>query len=572
MRCGLGIPLARFGPETSVGLQYPRLGSGGMAVYDDRHPLLGRNFRPVCQVQIRASRKEPSMAHEKKNSFYLPRKGLSALAKGLVGKLRPALVLDEGVVPFAIWDSFDQSLRRSGRLLLEIDGAFELVTSYGETILQSAERSGDLVADFRDGAVKRDLKDISPLRSLRPIGSGTLRRGTLALLDREKNIKCRANIRVLAVGGAAAAVVTLQGMRGHDKSLANLRKNIADCGGETLSRSGLYADLWPGHRALDAKPEVIVAPGDTAFQVATDIIADCIAVARATEHGIIEDHDTECLHDYRIAVRKIRSVLGLFKGVYREDQTRDLKARFSALMQPTGLLRDLDVYLLGRQHFYELLPKSLHGGLDSLFQMVTALREAERVALARHLASAATQYEIKGLTRLFDRRKKLRRGPNADQGAYEYACRLIWKRYRKISDKAKRIGPDTEDREIHLLRIQCKKLRYLMEFFGPLFPRRDFKALIRPLKALQENLGLFNDYSVQQASLHRFLSAKGDLPDSVNRQITQSVDALIAVLHRKQKEERVGIVGNIAQIISPETQQTFRKLFHRREGKKRNAS
>ena len=521
------------------------------------------------RVDIRAARKERLMTYATKNLYCLPQKGLSALAKGLIGKLRPVLALDEGAVPFGILDTFDQSLRRSGKLLLETGGAFELLTTDGETISQSAERSGDFVADFHDGAVKRALADVSPLRSLRPIGSGTVRCGTLALLDGEQKTHCRASLRIVTVdGNAVTAIVTLRGLRGYDKSLAELSKHIEDCGGRTLSRSRLYDDLCPGHSAYDAKPEVVIEPDDTAFNAATDIVSAYIPVARANERGIIEDHDTEFLHDYRIALRKIRSVLGLFKAVYREDQTRELKARFSALMHPTGRLRDLDVYLLGRRHFYDLLPKSLHGGLDSLFEILRAKREAERVALARHLASAAYQQEIDSLAALFGRRKKLQHGRNADLGAHEYACRLIWKRYRKICDSAKGIGPDTEDAEIHLLRIQCKKLRYLMEFFGPLFPRQDFKALLGPLKALQDSLGLFNDYAVQQVSLQEYLSAGDNLHPSMNLQIAQSVGALVAVLHRKQLEERVRVVLSLAQFNSPETQYTFRNLFHGREGEK----
>jgi hypothetical protein len=48
---------------------------------------------------------------------------------------------------------------------------------------------------------------------------------------------------------------------------------------------------------------------------------------------------------------------------------RALKASFSAMMVPTGRLRDLDVYLLERRQYYGLLPKILHGGLDAMFSM-----------------------------------------------------------------------------------------------------------------------------------------------------------------------------------------------------------
>ena len=415
------------------------------------------------------------MTSSSKDRYCLSRKGLKAIAEGPVGKLRPVLTFNERPEPCAILETFDQSLRRSGRLLLETGGLLELLTADGETLSQSAQRSGSFVADLLDGAVKRNLEDVSSLRSMRPFVSGTLRSGTLALLDGEHKTHCRASLRVVSVGDhIRAAIVTLQGLRGYDKSLVALRNHIKHCGGETLSPSKFYDDLCPGYSAYDPKPEVIIDPDDTAFTAASDIVAAYIPVARANETGIIEDQDTEFLHDYRVALRKIRSVLDLFKGVYRDDQTRDLKARFAALMRPTGRVRDLDVYLLGRQHFQDLLPKSLHGGLDSLFEMIIVRRESEWVALSSHLASAAYQGEMENLERLFERRKKLRHGRNADLAAQEYACSLIWKRYRKICEAAKGIGSDTTDADIHLLRIQCKKLRYLMEFFGQLFPRRDF--------------------------------------------------------------------------------------------------
>ncbi len=67
---------------------------------------------------------------------------------------------------------------------------------------------------------------------------------------------------------------------------------------------------------------------------------------------------------------------------------------------------------------------------------------------------------------------------------------------------------DTEDEVVHQLRINCKKLRYLMEFFAPLFPENEIKTLIKALKLLQDNLGNFNDYSVQQIFLRQVLNEK----------------------------------------------------------------
>jgi CHAD domain-containing protein len=528
--------------------------------------ILHSLYMPTCRASIWPHRKEHFMTQSECECYYLPTKAADALAKGRIGKLMPVLALDELVAPFTVLDCFDQSLRRSNRLLLEIGTSFALVTSDGAELVQSAKRNGRFVADFHDGPVKRALADLSPLRSLLPIGSGILRRGTLRLLDADKKTHCRAYLHILTgTGGEGAILLRLQGLRGYDRSLAELRKHVKMSGGITVNYGRLFPEIFPAPTAYDAKPEVTVKPDDTAFIAAADIISAYIPVARANEGGIIAEYDTEFLHDYRISLRKIRSVLSLFEGVYAADQTADLKAQFAELMLQTGRLRDLDVYLQQKQQYYDPLPKTLHGGLDTLFNLFAEKRQQEQAKLSHHLASKSYRKQMESLAKLFGKRKKLRRGPTADLRARDYAGDLIWRRYRKICKIADGIGPQTDDAQVHALRIHCKKLRYLMEFFGPIFPKPVFKRLLTPLKQLQDNLGLFSDYSVQQLSLQNFpwgwLGA-GDL------EAAQSVGALTSVLHRWQFEERAKIVKNFARFNSPATQTAFSDLFHPRKDKK----
>jgi len=68
------------------------------------------------------------------------------------------------------------------------------------------------------------------------------------------------------------------------------------------------------------------------------------------------------------------------------------------------------------------------------------------------------------------------------------------------------LPPEPQYQVIHQLRINCKKLRYLMEFFTLLLPPAEIKKLIRSLKMLQDNPGNFNDYSVQQQFLEKTLA------------------------------------------------------------------
>ena len=89
-----------------------------------------------------------------KNCYGLPADAASALMTGSIGKLTPVLTADAMAAPFTVLDSFDQSLRRSSRLLLESGGSFALLRSDGRVLAQTAQRRGQFVADFHEGPVK----------------------------------------------------------------------------------------------------------------------------------------------------------------------------------------------------------------------------------------------------------------------------------------------------------------------------------------------------------------------------------------------------------------------------------
>ena len=495
--------------------------------------------------------------------FLLPLEAVDDLAARPACRLTPVLTQAEETAGFTLYDIFDQTLRKAHRVLIAFDGRLELWEADGEILSQPAERRLGFVADMADGPVRQALASLPALRALTATGTGQLRLSELALVDDEQKTQARLGLRLLSAdGGAGVALAAVQGLRGYDKALSELTERVRGLASGPLREADLHGRLFPDHAPYVAKPDIGLRRDDAAFDAASDIIAAYLPVARRNEAGIIEDIDTEFLHDYRIALRKIRSVLSLFKGVYSDAQTRELKSRFSALMAPTGPLRDLDVYLLERGDFYDLLPESLHGGLDRMFAIFAAERRDAHDTLSRHLRGTAYDREIGTLVTLFDSRETLQRGPDADRPAHDFACKLIWKRYRRICRIAAGIDADTPDDEVHQLRIHCKKLRYLMEFFGPVFPKSAFKSLLKPLKQLQDNLGRFNDHSVQQQSLRAFLSGLDHTDHAGNLELAQSVGALIAILHQRQSEERGKVVDSFARFNSAGTQKTFRDLFH----------
>jgi len=481
-----------------------------------------------------------------------------------LGNLQLEYQKEEDTTPFQLLDCFDQSIRKSGQVLIFTDNVLMLLQPDGTILTQAAVKASGFVAEQNDGLVKKSLSFVSPLRRILVIGHGTLSDTRVNAVDNEKKTQVRVHLRTFQgkEENAQMTQATLQALRGYDNAFELMKQKIDQLGYKVEQDiSSMYERLIAEYQPYNPKPDISISKDELAFQAANDIIKIYIGVARLNEPGIIADEDSEFLHDYRVSLRKVRSVISLFKGIYSDEQTQTLKRTFADLMSPTGRLRDLDVYLLDREHYFELLPASLHDGLTIMFNLFEIERNGQLKKMSRHLKSAAYNNSINSLAALFNGSDALQAGPNADHSAYLYARELIWKRYRKVCKIARAINPTTPDEEVHDLRIHCKKLRYLMEFFSPLFPAKNIKQLVKALKRLQDNLGLFNDYSVQQDSLQEFIVTHASKGRKQDMAVAKSVGALIAMLYQKQLEERAKVISNFKIFNSQTTQQQFQKLF-----------
>jgi CHAD domain-containing protein len=149
---------------------------------------------------------------------------------------------------------------------------------------------------------------------------------------------------------------------------------------------------------------------------------------------------------------------------------------------------------------------------------------------------------------------------NAELPVIDMARQRIYKRYRGIVKMGSRILAKPEDEMLHVLRIECKKLRYLLEFFAGLFPRKKVKTLIEQLKNLQDNLGDFNDLCIQQEYL---LNISAELPAS-QRQLQKTlvaIGSLIETLDHKKQSVKDAFAKTFTDFAAPENQALFRELF-----------
>jgi CHAD domain-containing protein len=73
--------------------------------------------------------------------------------------------------------------------------------------------------------------------------------------------------------------------------------------------------------------------------------------------------------------------------------------------------------------------------------------------------------------------------------------------YRRIRREGAGLGPDAAAADLHALRIDCKKLRYLLECAREAAATEEQRRCVRALKGLQQVLGDFNDAQLQASEL-----------------------------------------------------------------------
>ncbi|MGD2118193.1 MAG: CHAD domain-containing protein, partial [Chromatiales bacterium] len=294
---------------------------------------------------------------------------------------------------------------------------------------------------------------------------------------------------------------------------------------------------------------------EPAEQAVREMSVAMLQQARRNEKGIVEDVDTEFLHQYRVNLRKTRSLLNLMKKALPEDLYARLKPALSELSGVTNDLRDLDVFLLQRDYYRKLLPDAFAVGLERLFKMIAADREKARAAVAKSLQAKRHEALYDEVLQLLGAGAEYT-SQLAQKPIQQVANKKILARYHRICELGAQIDENTPDHEVHELRIEGKKLRYLMEFFAELYPSKRIKKLIKPLKQMQTILGDFNDYSVQQ----RFL-ADYEASHKKSAELSAAISGLVAVLHQKQIAERARVQEAFATFGGTELRNEFELMF-----------
>ena len=292
------------------------------------------------------------------------------------------------------------------------------------------------------------------------------------------------------------------------------------------------------------------------------ILRPLLGTMEANRPWIADHPDPEFLHDFRVAVRRARAALGQLKGLIPDGVRGRRRGEFAWLGAVTGEPRDLDVYLEEFPTLARLLPARERAALEPLREHLTRARADAYRELAAALGGSRYRRLVVGLEAFLEQPLPARpRSPHALRPVREYAADRIWRAYRKLLRHGARITDQSPPEQLHELRKEAKKLRYLLEFFAGLFPPGKVRRALKALKRLQDNLGAYQDVHVQQTFLReRAGRLAAGLEDPTPALL--ALGMLIERLERRARACRAEFVRRFAAFASPEEQARYRRLFH----------
>ena len=467
------------------------------------------------------------------------------------------------------YDSFDWRLYAEGLLCFAQDNRLHLTDMTGRDLVSSVALSGEaprFCEQLPESGLHKTLSPILEMRALLPQSrfSATSRR--LRILNKDEKTVAFLCLSELNPGDKQPVVcsVHLQEVRGYGKWFQRLAQDLERFGSpqSCTKEQELKTVLAAQGRApqdYSSKFNVTLQEDMDALTAAKTIYRDLLHTMRRNEQGILDDLDSEFLHDFRVAIRRTRSGLAMIKNVLDPEITARFKEEFRYLGQVTGPVRDLDVYLLMEEEYKAKLPDHLQEGLRSFFDDLAGQRQEEQEKLIQALQSSRYKSIIKDWKKYLRRKEKAETAEDAPTIG-RMAKKIIRKRFQRVLRDGRAIDAGSPDESLHRLRIQGKKLRYCLEFFSSLYPTEEMKRLIKQLKKLQNNLGLFNDLSVQQDMLDEYLG--GLEPDSGKAKKTgAAIGGLLTDLYHEQQQVRNEFEQTFCRFSSEENISLYEKLF-----------
>jgi triphosphatase len=292
-----------------------------------------------------------------------------------------------------------------------------------------------------------------------------------------------------------------------------------------------------GHPVAASTPKLTAEM--TTAQAFRVICHSCLYDFMLNEPAIADDGDIEGVHRARIAIRRLRAAMSLFKPILADTEHERLRRELAWLSDHLGAARDLDV--LQRQTFEPSIDAGAAPmGASALLAEVASRRAHARKSLHAALQSDRMRKLLLDLARWLEH-GAWRKSEGSEDPVLARAGKLLGRQYKRLRKHGRHLshaGPD----ERHDIRIRAKKLRYMSEFFTSLVSgkkrRRRFQTFRGSLEKIQAALGEIHDAEARGEFLATVVTGMAD-SKSANHAAVTAFAAGVFTASEQPKERKL---------------------------------
>ena len=461
-------------------------------------------------------------------------------------------------------DTFDRRLDVAGltlehQIVAGVDSGERLAlgrpdgTSLAAVVVKSP-RWPALADALPPGPVRDAIAPVTGIRALMVASDQERRVRRLDLRNRDAKIVAWVELDEPASPTGSPAQVTVHSLRGYDDQARQADRLLIGLG---LGR----VENGEAVPASSAQEESVTDRAVPAALLLHTALTGFFATMGENLPGLLDDVDTEFLHDFRVSVRRTRATLKLGRPALGEVMAGRWEPAFKSLGDLTTPVRDLDVYQLALPAMGLWLVTADRTDLNPLAAHLQRRRAQEHRKLVGSLRSATFQ---RLLTQWAQELVTL--GDTAQDRELEHpsagwlADRSISRAHRRVARGGALIEAGSPAEDLHELRKRCKELRYALEVFAPLIDHAARKRAVADLKDLQDVLGRFQDCQVQRQAMRGF--AEEMMAEGTTAGAVLAMGELIGHLDVEQDRARREFDAAFARFGRPSSL----KLIHRLGG------
>lgn len=414
--------------------------------------------------------------------------------------------------------------------------------------------------DINNEAIRALLKDIIDARALNEIFKMTINTSEFCIYNTDDKIV--ANLDIFDFPTLYFTLVRVRRIKGYKKEANNIKKIMENAHATKLKdilkfifeKVGLVVDKYSTKIYTDIKKDEI------AYNATKIILKHLLNLIEKNIKGIKFQIDTEFLHDFRVAVRRTRTALSLLKGVFKEESAVPFNKAFAEITNRTNRARDLDIQYLYLIKLKFDMPEELMPGLVLLIDHLNNLRIKEYSKLSKFLTTQKFNNTINKWKKFLEIDNIEHSGENGLKPVVKIAPCFIYKALKRVEKKYQIVVKDFNPINLHKMRISCKKLRYVLEFFSPLYDESIYEKAIEALKTLQDALGLYQDVEVQKKMFLEIIDGLSKI-ESITTDVFMTTGYLLRLLDERQQSSETNFIEYFDNFIDLINSKKFRKVL-----------